>query len=71
MSDVKPWNVRGASTLNELDAVLLIAAGGLKTQVLESPVLSEPRLAAVRDRLSAIADELNSMTSDIYFPPSA
>lgn len=68
MSTHTPWPVQGAKSEEELLNVLLSAANGLKTQVVDSPLLAKPQHEAVCERLSAIADELFGMQHDIVFP---
>lgn len=68
MSTYTPWQVQGAQCEEELLNILNSAANGLKTQVIASPVLETSQYKEVRERLSAIADELFGMQQDIVFP---
>ncbi|MBS0173266.1 MAG: hypothetical protein JSR64_04435 [Nitrospira sp.] len=65
MTEKYTWNVPAAQTLDDLMNVLFAAAAGLKTQAMVSPVLADPRLADLRGRISAIADELHGMQADV------
>lgn len=65
MSQLYKWNVQPASDALELAEILNVAASGIKTQVIASPVFAEPRFLNIKDRLSAIADELTSLQVDI------
>lgn len=64
----KSWNAQAANSESELQDVILSAAAGLKTQVIGSPVLEQPRHKNLKERLSAIADELHGLQLDVVFP---
>lgn len=66
MSDSTIWNVKAASNAEELANILLAAASGIKTQVIASPILAEPRCADLKQRLSEIADELHALQQDAF-----
>jgi hypothetical protein len=68
MTNVASWNVEPAASSQELMDVLFIAAAGLKTQVLASPILAAPSHERLRMRLSAIADELNGLQLNAVLP---
>ncbi len=59
------WSVQAAMTVEDLMTILYIASCGLKTQAIASPVLADPKLMLLRDRISAIADELNGIQFDV------
>jgi hypothetical protein len=61
----KSWNVQAASSESELQDVLLTAAAGIKTQVLQSKLLKQPKYKKLKERLSVIADELHGMQQDV------
>jgi hypothetical protein len=63
--DHVPWNIGPVQTIDGLVRTLQSAANGLRTQAIASPVLANDGLATIRARLSAIADELNGMQSDV------
>lgn len=56
---------KGAQTKEEFMNVLFAAAGGLKNQVIASPVLADPSLQTLRKRVSEIADELHRLQQDV------
>ena len=60
------WNAQAANTPEQLADILLSAANGIKTQALASPVLGEPSQAALKNRLSEIADELHGLQQDVF-----
>jgi len=64
MTDKVEWNPPAATTKEELANVLYFCASGLKTQVLASALLqTNPKL---KERISAIADELNGLQQDVF-----
>ena len=68
MTNSITWNVQPAQTKEELMNVLFAAAGGLKTQVIASPILTtDPSLQNLCARISEIADELNGLQQDVQF----
>lgn len=58
------WNPPPAKTREELQNTLCFAASGLKNQVLGSPVLADPALSALKERISEIADELHGLQQE-------
>lgn len=65
MPNKTDWNVQPAQSQEDLRNILFSAAAGLKTQVIASPILASSPLANLRDRLSAIADELHGLQQDV------
>ncbi|MHB8848590.1 MAG: hypothetical protein ACYC43_09125 [Burkholderiales bacterium] len=61
------WNVQAEQAKEESMNVLIAAAGGLKNQVIASPVLADPSLQTLRKRVSEIADELHGLQQDVMF----
>lgn len=59
------WNVQAAQTKEEFMNILFAAAGGLKNQVIASPVLADPSLQNLRKRVSESADELHGLQQDV------
>lgn len=51
-------NVQAAQTKEELMNVLFTTASVLKTQLIASPILADPSLQNLHNRISKIADEL-------------
>lgn len=70
MTNIVAWPVKAATSKEELMDVLQSASSGIKTQVIASAVLADPRLGKLRERLSSIADELNGLQQDVVFPPT-
>lgn len=66
MSEKNAWNAQPASSSEELANVLFSASSGIKTQVIASPVLADPRFTTLKNRLSEIADELNGLQRDAF-----
>lgn len=64
MNEVKEWNVGAAKTTDDLLMVIASAANGLKTQVIASPVLADPRFVGVKATLDQIASELRVLEHD-------
>lgn len=54
-----------AKSNEELMNVLLAVAATLKTQVIASPVLAIPDNEQLRNKLSALADEVHGLQADV------
>lgn len=60
-----------AATRTELMDTLFLIASALKTQVIASPALANSDLSALKNRLSAIADELHGLQRDVTIIPTS